>query len=105
MRARCAELISNRFAPAPAGDAATQLGSPAELLGPPVQLIDPEYPAHCGWLKMLNASARNSKAMLSLMAKCLNNAISKFTRPGLRSEFLPVSPKVSPVGNANADGL
>src|SRR5260370_8327839 len=39
------------------------------------------------------------------MAKCLNRAMSKFVRRGLRRLFLPESPKVSPRGTANAAGL
>src|ERR1700684_3111245 len=103
MRAKCAELTSKRLAPAPPWDDGNkQLGSPAELFGAPVQLIEPEYPLHSGWVKILKASARNSNAMLSLIAKCLKSAMSKLTRPGLRRKFLPASPKVSPVGRANA---
>src|ERR1700730_14445678 len=57
------------------------------------------------WLNTLNASARNSKPMLSVMAKCLNSAISKFVRRGFVRKFLGMSPKVSPLGAAKADGL
>src|SRR5712671_4744333 len=39
------------------------------------------------------------------MAKCLNKAMSKFVRRGMRRLFLPESPKVSPRGTANAAGL
>src|SRR5271169_6117331 len=104
MRPRCAELISKRLAP----PGATQLGSPAELVAADPgfgQLIEPEKPLHSGWLKTLKASARNSKAICSLMAKCLNIAMSKLTRPGLRRLSLPELPKVSPVGTEKAPGL
>src|ERR1700757_2093795 len=43
--------------------------------------------------------------MFSLIAKCLNIAMSKFVRLGLRSELRPASPKVSPIGVVNALGL
>src|ERR1700693_6045299 len=57
------------------------------------------------WLNTLNASARNSKPMLSVMAKCLNSAISKFVRLGFVRKFLGISPNVSPLGAAKAEGL
>src|SRR4051812_14044036 len=43
--------------------------------------------------------------MPSLMVKCLNSAMSKLVRPGLRRLFLPAVPNVRPVGVANAPGL
>src|SRR5215813_4024802 len=64
----------------------------------------PRYP-HSVWLKTLNASARNSTPMLSLILKCLNRPISKFVWAGLRRKFLPALPKVSPRGAAKASGL
>src|SRR5229473_9497 len=75
------------------------------LPAPPADPASPAMPPHSVWLKTLKASARNSKAKLSLMAKCLNSAMSKFVRRGLRSLFLPELPKVSPVGTAKAAGL
>src|SRR5579864_8047068 len=54
---------------------------------------------------MLNASARNSNAVLSLMAKCLKRAMSKFVRLGLRKKLRPTSPNVRPVGATKALGL
>src|SRR5450631_869784 len=43
--------------------------------------------------------------MLSLIAKCLNRAISKLVWRGLRKIFLPEFPKVKAVGTAKAAGL
>src|SRR5712691_11287070 len=54
---------------------------------------------------MLNASARNSKATSSLMAKCLNSAMSIFQWPGLRRKFRPESPSVRPRGATKAFGF
>src|ERR1700674_90019 len=54
---------------------------------------------------MLKASARNSKYLLSVIAKCLSRAISKLVRSGLVRMFLPALPKVNPVGATNAEGL
>src|SRR5579863_7707494 len=66
---------------------------------------DPAIGSHSVWLKTLKASARNSKATLSRIAKCLNNAISKFVRRGLFRVFLPTSPNVRPCGTAKAFAL
>src|SRR5208337_2262138 len=57
-------------------------------------------PVHCGWLKTLNPSARNSIAFDSPILKCLNNPMSKLRRPGPIRELRPESPKVRPVGCA-----
>src|ERR1035441_6075222 len=54
---------------------------------------------------MLKASARNSSAVLSLMAKCLKTPISKLMRFGLRASERPASPKVRPWGSVKAAGL
>ena len=49
----------------------------AEPASPPSQV-------YSMWLKTLKASARNSKYLLSVIAKCLSSAMSKFVRHGLR---------------------
>ena len=83
----------------------TQEGSPAVAIGlpTPAQLMEVEGPFHWVWLKMLKASARNSKAMLSLIAKCLNSAMSNSTGPDCAGVSAGV-PKGEPIG-ANAPGL
>ena len=43
--------------------------------------------------------------MLSLIAKCLKMAMSKFVRLGLLKELRPELPKVRPIGVAKAFGL
>src|SRR3974390_101496 len=65
----------------------------------------PPMGPHSVLLNTLNASALNSKYMLSLTAKFLYKAMLKFQYPGLRKEFLPALPNVNPCGAANADGL
>src|SRR5579864_918240 len=110
MRARCAYAISPKVDP----PGPKQL-PPAELPGPSEQVmafvrppLEPE-PAfereNWVWLKTLKASARNSIAALSLIAKCLKIPMSKVSREGLRMSFRPAFPKVSPVGRAKAPGL
>src|SRR3974390_1193809 len=72
---------------------------------PPAEPASPAMPPHSVWLNTLNASARNSNPMLSLMGKRLYNAISKFVLRGFRRTLRPEFPKVRPIGVANAAGL
>ena len=53
---------------------------------------------NCAWLKVLNASARNSRLIPSLMAVSLRRAASKLLSPGAaknRRFALPICPRVS----------
>lgn len=46
------------------------------------------------WLKMLKNSARNCSLICSVILVSFNREISALKKPGPRSEFLPVFPKV-----------
>src|SRR5579872_3302794 len=92
-----------------------QVESPAEYgAAEPVQVIEIVSPPdgfeifaseYWVWLKTLKASARNSRAVLSLIAKCLKMPMSKFRRDGFRTLLRPASPKVSPCGRTKAPGF
>src|SRR5215469_7944533 len=73
------------------------------LLSPKLFAADPEFPAigsHWVWLKTLKASARNSNATRSVMAKCLNSDISQLVQAGLVRLLRPESPNVRARGVA-----
>src|ERR1700677_1555593 len=103
MRPLCAPLGCRKLLGAsPKASPFTQSDAPELTSKPQAVLL---IPFHCGWLKTLKASARNSNAIDSCTLKCLKSPMSKLTRPGPTRELRQEPQNVTPVGWEYAPGL